>query len=298
MHATPTRLVPTFALIAFALLLPSRSQAASILIPETDNADSAGRVKLPFDYGIDVQFHYANWTDSGNKGFSLGFFNPADLPTTASGEIDTTDLSKAFLAISIDSSGNYVQSGDNGGDGKPSSEAVKALATPDLNSKEDSNSKGDELAQAAKTEDGGDASKSTDGNNSGESESKSGDGKNSYRKAEIEVDSSRLSERTLPVTVWITTEDGSRSVVAKYDAYKQVLDYCGGDARKIPDSLSLALGGSTSSVTSVQVTSLQNAPGFSSAEAPEPASLGTALVGILLVGLAGMRQRRQACPSK
>ena len=285
MHANPSQFLPTCALLALALFVPLRSQAASILLSETENPDSARSVKLPFDYGIDVQFRYSNWTDGANKGIGIGFFDPAAMPTTAGGEVDTTDLSRAFLAIAIDRSGNYVGSEKEGGDGKYVSELMKSFASPgDVTSKDDSEAKVYSDTQSVKVEDGGGDGKAGDGS----SEEK----KTSYRKAEIEVDSSRLSERTLPVTVWITTEDGNRSVVAKYDAYKQLLDYCGGDERKIPDSLSLALSGSTASVSSVQVTSVQNAPGFSTTETPEPASLGSALLGMVLVGIIGRRRQR------
>ncbi len=107
---------------------------------------------------------------------------------------------------------------------------------------------------------------------------------------EVVVDTTRLGDEKLPVTVLMRTAEGERVVVARYDAYKEVCDYYGG-RENIPDSMRIGFAATTGGGgTPTAMTSSFSVVDAGTAT-PEPSSLAMGFGGLVLAGLVRRRKR-------
>lgn len=259
---------------------------------------------LPFNYGLDIDFRYSVWGGTGADGFALVMFDGSMAPTTAgayggslgyaqNGSI--AGLQGAILGIGFDEFGNFANptEGRQGGPGfTPDAISVRGPGDGTANALTSSGianygfiaTTGNLPAQGIQV------------NNSPNRPS----GNGNYREAEVIVDTTQLANGTLPITVLLQYgTSGQKTVVASYDAYKEVVAYYG-SVSNIPATLKFGFTGSTGGSTNyheiqgMQVTSLTSAPGFAtvSLAAPEASTAGMVVIGLALLGLSRRRNRK------
>jgi len=256
---------------------------------------------VPFGYGIDVTFHYSTWGGTGADGFGFVLFDGSTTPTSAGGyggslgyaqRSGVDGLAGGILGIGFDEFGNFANptEGRQGGIGfVPDTITIRGPGDGTANAKAANGS----VNYAYLTSTG--ALPSADLVTGGQGSVRP-TGVAAQRTAEIIADTSQIPSGHLPIQVYLTVGNGTRTLVAQYDAYQQVLQYYGNDPAKIPSSIKFGFTGSTGSennnheIQGLQVVSVQNAPGYA-AVAPEPGAMGTMAIGLALVAFGLYRKR-------
>jgi hypothetical protein len=254
---------------------------------------------VPFGYGLDIRFQYAIWGGTGADGIALILFdgsNGVARPGGIGGSLGYAahnrlpGIAGGFLAIGLDEFGNFSNpiEGRNGGPGfRPNAVVVRGPGDGTTN---------------PLNEHGASNYAYLSGVNVPQGWLQLGNGANrpaAYREARIQVDTSRISQGRLPVTVSLIVGLGGREqvVISEFDAYKSVLAFYGNDPSRIPASLKFGFGGSTGGSNNVheirglQVHSTVPAPGYELA-IPELSTGQMGLLGLALAG-AGLVRRQE-----
>ncbi len=249
---------------------------------------------VPFGYGIDVTFHYSTWGGTGADGIGFVLFDGSTTPTSAGGyggslgyaqRSGIKGLAGGILGIGFDEFGNYANptEGRQGGIGfVPDTITIRGPGDGTSNA----TSSAGVTNYAFLTSTG--ALPKADLVTGGQGSTRPS-GESAQRTAEIVADTSQIPDGRLPIAVYLTVGTGTRTMVAQYDAYAQVLHYYGNDPSRIPSSIKFGFTGSTGGsnnnheVQGITVLSVQNAPGYA-VVAPEPASF--TIMGIATLILA------------
>jgi hypothetical protein len=271
-------------------LTPNNYNQSSFVFENTD---------LPFLYGIDIKLQFAVWGGTGADGFSVNLINGAQnliQPGGYGGSLGygqrtnpnpASGLPGGILGIGVDEFGNYSNptEGRVGGPGfKPNTIAIRGPGDGTLNAQTTSSQPnygyltGGSVSGGLQTGANGTTTRPT----------------NTYQ-AEFLIGTQMLSQGQLPISVLLTDNTGTHTIINNYDAYSALVAYYGG-AANLPQTMDLGFSAGTGAQTdyheirALQISSINDIPGFTPVPEPPAFSLLLLALGLILFGSAWGRR--------
>src|SRR6185437_2969604 len=107
-----------------------------------------------------------------------------------------------------------------------------------------------------------------------------------------------LSQGQLPISVLLTDDTGTRTIVNNYDAYSSLVSYYG-SAANIPQTMNLGFSAGTGAqydyheLRNLSISSIDDIPGYTPAPEPAAATLAFFGAGLIFLGSCWGRRRRR-----
>ncbi len=255
---------------------------------------------LPFLYGVDIKLSVAIWGGSGADGLAVDLINGSTnviKPGGYGGSLGyaqrntptpTPGLLGGILGVALDEYGNYSNPNEGrvGGPGfTPNTVAIRgpgdgtANATTANGQNNYAYLTGATVSQGLQTGANGTTTRPTD-----------------YYQVEFIINTQDASKGTLPISVLLTDNSGTHTVINNYDAYSALVNYYGG-VQNLPQTMDIGFSAGTGAYTdyheirNLAISSIDDIPNFTPSPEPAEGALATAGISLILFGSVWRRRK-------